>query len=272
MKLPKSIRAILLTLALTWGVFPAATLPPKPVSARQGMVVSSERRASEVGLSILKAGGNAVDAAVATAFALAVTYPGAGNLGGGGFLVLHAKDGRVTTFDFRERAPLAASPTMFLDENGKIRDNSNHEGILSAGVPGSVAGLELAHRKYGRLPWNELLQPAVRLAGKGIPISRFLAKNIPLYRKKFSRYPSSARVFLKPDGTDYQEGELWRQPDLAATLKRIQAEGAADFYRGPTARLIVDFMRHNGGLITADDLAKYEAVERPPLRGTYRGL
>ena len=109
------------------------------------------------------------------------------------------------------------------------------------------------------------------MAEQGIPISRFLSKNIPLYRKKFSRYPSSARVFLKPDGTGYQEGELWRQPDLAATLKRIQAEGAADFYRGPTARLIVDFMRHNGGLITADDLAKYEAVERPPLRGTYRG-
>jgi gamma-glutamyltranspeptidase/glutathione hydrolase len=271
MKPPKSIRAVLLTLALTWGVFPAAPQPPKPVSARQGMVVSSERRASDVGLSILKAGGNAVDAAVATAFALAVTYPGAGNIGGGGFLVLHTKEGLVTTFDFREKAPLDASPTMFLDESGEIRDKSNHEGTLSAGVPGSVAGLELAHKKFGKLAWAKLIQPAIRLAERGFPVSRHMAKNIPLYREKFSRYPSSARVFLKPDGTTYRAGEVWRQPDLAATLKRIQEEATADFYRGATARLIVDFMRHNGGLITADDLAKYEPVERPPLRGTYRG-
>ena len=154
MKTRRSARLAVVVLALTSAAFSAAPREPRPVPAKHGLVVSSERRASEVGLSILKAGGNAVDAAVATAFALAVTYPGAGNLGGGGFLVLHAKDGRVTTFDFRERAPFAASPTMFLDECGKIRENSNHEGILSAGVPGSVAGLVLAHRKYGRLTWR----------------------------------------------------------------------------------------------------------------------
>ena len=235
------------------------------------MVVSSERRATEVGLDVLKSGGNAVDAAVATAFALAVTYPGAGNIGGGGFLVLHTKDGRLTTFDFREKAPLAAAPTMFLDENGEVRDNANPGGILSAGVPGSVAGLELAHRKHGRLPWPRLVQPAVRLAEAGFPVSRHFSTNLETtYLRNFLRYPSTARAFLKPDGSVYKPGETWRQPDLAATLKRIQAEGAAGFYTGETARLIVEFMKKSGGLITAADLAKYEPVERPPLRGKYR--
>jgi gamma-glutamyltranspeptidase/glutathione hydrolase len=273
MKTRRSARLAVAALALASAALSAAPPEHQPVSARRGLVVSSERRASEVGLSILKAGGNAVDAAVATAFALAVTYPGAGNIGGGGFLVLHTQDGRVTTFDFREKSPLAASPTMFLDERGDIRDKANHEGILSAGVPGSVAGLELAHRKYGKLAWNDLLRPAVQLADEGFPVSRYFSKNIDtIYRAKFSRFPSSARVFLKPDGTVYQPGEIWRQPDLAATLKRIQSEGAKGFYRGETARLIVDFMKKNGGLITAEDLAKYEAVERKPLRGSYRGL
>jgi gamma-glutamyltranspeptidase/glutathione hydrolase len=273
MKTRRSVRLAVAALALASAALSAAPREPRPVPAKHGLVVSSERRASEIGLSILKAGGNAVDAAVATAFALAVTYPGAGNIGGGGFLVFHTQDGRVTTFDFREKAPLAASPTMFLDERGDIRDKANHEGILSAGVPGSVAGLELAHRKYGKLTWNDLLRPAVQLADEGFPVSRYFSKNVETtYRAKFLRCPSSARVFLKPDGTVYQPGELWRQPDLAATLKRIQSEGARDFYRGATAKLIVDFMNKIGGLITAEDLAKYEAVERKPLRGSYRGL
>jgi len=272
MKTPRPIQAVFLAMVLASGGFPAAPQEPKLVSAEHGIVVSSERRASEVGLSVLKAGGNAVDAAVATAFALAVIYPGAGNIGGGGFLVLHTKDGRVTTFDFREKASLAASPGMFLDEQGEIRDNANHQGILSAGVPGSVAGLELAHKKYGKLAWKDVLQPAIQLADQGFPVSRYFSKNLETtYRAKFLRYPSSARVFLKPDGTVYRAGELWRQPDLAATLKRIQSEGAADFYRGTTAGLIADFMNKSGGLITADDLAKYEAVERKPIHGTYRG-
>jgi gamma-glutamyltranspeptidase/glutathione hydrolase len=272
MKLPKITLAVLQMLALAPGSFPSPAQEPKPVPAEHGLVVSSERRASEVGLSILKTGGNAVDAAVATAFALAVTYPGAGNIGGGGFLVLHTKNGRVTTFDFREKAPLAASPGMFLDEQGEIRDDANHQGILSAGVPGSVAGLELAHKKYGKLAWKDVLRPAVQLADQGFPVSRSFSKNLETtYRAKFLQYPSSARVFLKPDGTVYRAGELWRQPDLAATLKRIQADGAADFYRGATAKLIADFMKRNGGLITGADLAEYEAVERKPLHGTYRG-
>jgi gamma-glutamyltranspeptidase/glutathione hydrolase len=266
-----AVPGVFLVMVLASGAFPAAPQEPKPVSARHGIVVSSERLASNVGLSILKAGGNAVDAAVATAFALAVTYPGAGNIGGGGFIVLHTKHGRVTTFDFREKAPLAASPTMFLDEQGKIRDDSNHQGILSVGVPGTVAGLELAHKRYGKLAWKEIIQPAVELAEQGFPMSRYKSGNLENYRVKFLRYPSSAKVFLKPDGTVYRPGELWRQPDLAATLKRIQHEGSADFYSGETAKLIVDFMRKNGGLITLDDLARYEAVERKPLHGKYRG-
>jgi gamma-glutamyltranspeptidase/glutathione hydrolase len=266
-----AVPGVFLVMVLASGAFPAAPQEPKAVSARHGIVVSSERLASDVGLSILKAGGNAVDAAVATAFALAVTYPGAGNIGGGGFIVLHTKHGRVTTFDFREKAPLAASPTMFLDEQGKIRDDSNHQGILSVGVPGTVAGLELAHKRYGKLAWKEIIQPAVELAEQGFPMSRYKSGNLENYRVKFLRYPSSAKVFLKPDGTVYRPGELWRQPDLAATLKRIQHEGSADFYSGETAKLIVDFMRKNGGLITLDDLARYEAVERKPLHGKYRG-
>lgn len=267
----RPVLLIILALSLALTTSGAAAPPPKPVTARHGIVVSSERRASEVGRDVLKAGGNAVDAAVATAFALAVTYPGAGNIGGGGFLVLHTKDGRVTTFDFREKAPLAATPTMFLDGSGRVRDRANQEGILSVGVPGSVAGLELAQKKFGRLPWAELVRPAVRLAEQGFPVSQHMAGSIPLLRDKFLAYPSSARVFLKPDGSTFRAGETWRQPDLAATLKRIESRGAAGFYGGETARLIVDFMRKTGGLITAEDLTKYRAVERPPLRGTYRG-
>ena len=234
MKTRRFARLAVAALALASAALSAAPPEPQPVSAQRGLVVSSERRASEVGLSILKAGGNAVDAAVATAFALAVTYPGAGNIGGGGFLVLHTQDGRVTTFDFREKAPLAASPTMFLDERGDIRDKANHEGILSAGVPGSVAGLELAHRKYGKLAWNELIRPAVQLADEGFPVSRYFSKNVETtYRAKFLRYPSSARVFLKPDGTAYQPGET-----LAPARPRRDAETnpkgrrGRDFYRG----------------------------------------
>ncbi|OGD21665.1 MAG: gamma-glutamyltransferase [Candidatus Aminicenantes bacterium RBG_16_63_16] len=273
MKARRPVTAAILAMILAAAASSAAPQMPKTVAAKHGLVVSSERQASEVGLSILKTGGNAVDAAVATAFALAVTYPGAGNIGGGGFLVLYTKDDRVTTLDFREKAPLAASPGMFLDEQGEIRDDANHQGILSAGVPGSVAGLELAHKKYGKLPWKDVLQPAVQVADQGFPVSLYFSKNLETtYMAKFLRHPSTARVFLKPDGTVYQPGELWRQPDLAATLKRIQTKGAADFYRGATAKLIVEFMKKSGGLITAEDLAKYEAVERKPLHGTYRGF
>jgi gamma-glutamyltranspeptidase/glutathione hydrolase len=264
-----SIAPLLISLAI--GSFLAPGNAFEPVSAKNGMVVSSEHHASEVGRSILKAGGNAVDAAVAMSFALAVTYPGAGNIGGGGFFVLCRKDGAVTTIDFREKAPLGSSPKMFLDETSNIRNNSNHEGILSVGVPGTVAGLELAHGKYGRLSWKELIEPAIKLAEDGFSLSQYLSDNFGYHKKAFLKYPSSAKVFLKADRTNYLPGEIWRQPDLADTLKRIQKHGPADYYEGMTAGLIRDFMRKNGGLITLEDLGKYEAVERKPIHGSYKG-
>ncbi len=244
-----------------------------PAYARNGMVVSASEIASETGRDILQRGGNAVDAAVATAFALAVTWPSAGNLGGGGFLVYHGADGRVTAFDFREKAPLAATRTMYLDENGRIRNNSNHDGLLAVGVPGTVAGLFAAHKKLGSLPWAELVAPAEKLARKGIPMSWAVYQHTKSEWMKayFEKYPSTAKVFLKKDGSAYEPGELWRQPDLAETLARIRKHGRDGFYKGKTAHLLAKFMRENGGIITEKDLAEYEAVERKPVHGTYRG-
>jgi gamma-glutamyltranspeptidase/glutathione hydrolase len=241
-----------------------------PVSAKNGMVVCSDSNASKIGLQILKEGGNAVDAAIAMSFALAVTYPGAGNLGGGGFLLYYRNDGLITSIDFREKAPLNSNPKMFLDNNGNIKDNSNHDGILSAGVPGTVAGLDLAHKKYGKLPWEKLLAPAIVLAENGFHISEHLSNNFKYYRNDFLKYPSSFNVFLKKDSSVYAAGEIWRQTDLAQTLKRIQKSGKEDFYNGQTAKLISEFMRKNGGLINFEDLKKYDAVERNPIHTTYR--
>jgi gamma-glutamyltranspeptidase/glutathione hydrolase len=243
----------------------------EPVTASHGMVVCSEKNASEIGLEILKKGGNAVDAAIAMSFALAVTHPGAGNIGGGGFLIYYRKDGLITSIDFREKAPLGSKEKMFLDEEGNIKNNSNHEGILSVGVPGTVAGLEMAHRKYGKLDWKKLIDPAIDLAGNGFHISKYLADNFKYFKNEFLKYPSSFNVFLKKDSSTYSTGELWRQTDLANTLKRIREFGKEDFYNGKTSKLIAEFMHTNGGLITLDDLKKYRAVERKPVNCNYRG-
>jgi len=242
-----------------------------PLRVENGIVTSASRIASEVGVDVLKQGGNAVDAAIATAFALAVTWPTAGNIGGGGFLVFHGEDGNATTFDFREKAPLATTETMYLGEDGKVVDNSNHRGLLSAGVPGTVAGLYLAHQRLGRLPWSVLVAPSVKLAREGIPISYALFDGFRRNLSFWQTYPSSAEVFLKVDGSEYQLGDTWFQPDLAITLERIQNEGRDGFYKGENARLLANFMASGGGLITEEDLALYEAVEREPVRGTYRG-
>lgn len=247
-----------------------------PVTARHGMVVSDHALASEVGAEVLRQGGNAVDAAVATAFALAVTLPSAGNIGGGGFLVYYGADGYATSFDFREKAPLAATDTMFAT-GGEVRidttfrGQANHVGPLSVGVPGTVAGLWMAHQRLGRLPWSELVAPAVRLADEGFPVSWDMQWFFEWVADNADTYASTAKVFLKPDGTPYEPGEVWRQPDLARTLRRIQQDGRDGFYRGETARLLVDYMRSLGGLITEEDLARYEAVEQPPVHGTFRG-
>jgi gamma-glutamyltranspeptidase/glutathione hydrolase len=207
----------------------------------------------------------------ATAFALAVTRPSAGNIGGGGFLVYHGADGAVTSFNFREKAPLAATETMFLDETGEIRDDANHDGPLSVGVPGTVAGLWMAHQRLGSLPWKTLVQPAVDLAEQGFPSTWAMQGFLRWLRENAEAYPSTAEVFLKPGGALYEPGELWKQPDLAATLKRIRDRGRDGFYEGKTAELIADYMREAGGLITEEDLAAYEAVEQPPIHGTFRG-
>lgn len=242
-----------------------------PVRGKNGVVASSSAIASEVGVEVLKKGGNAVDAAVATAFTMAVTWPGAGNIGGGGFLIYHGADGEATAFDFREKAPLASTRTMYLDDDGNIRDNANHDSLLAVGVPGTVAGLALAHRRFGTLPWEELLQPAIDLARTGVPLSWHLHDAFKELKPWWDKYPSSAKIFLKKDGSFYEPGDLWKQPDLANTLQRIQEHGKDGFYKGETARLFADFMEKNGGIITLEDLEKYRAIEREPIRGNYRG-
>ncbi len=243
-----------------------------PTPARHGMVATSHYLASEVGRDVMmNHGGNAVDAAVAAAFALAVVYPSAGNIGGGGFMLYHGADGMATSFNFREKAPLAASSRMYLDDEGEIWNKSNHEGLLSVGVPGTVAGLKLAHDRLGSLPWKDLVQPAIDLAETGFPVDWYLRRFMEWVEEHRVKVPSTARVFLDSTGAAIEPGEMLRQSNLAATLRRVQAEGKDGFYKGETARLIVQFMRENGGLITHEDLARYEAVEQPPLKGTYRG-
>jgi len=242
-----------------------------PVRGKNGVVSSSSAIASAAGVEILKKGGNAVDAAIATAFAMAVTWPGAGNIGGGGFLIYHGADGESRAFDFREKAPLASTKTMYLDADGNVRDNSNHDSLLAVGVPGTVAGMELAHQRFGSLEWAELLQPAIDLARDGMPISWYLHDSFKRGKPWWDRYPSSAKIFLREDGSFYEPGDTWQQPDLADTLERIQKDGKDGFYKGKTATLIADFMAKNGGIITLEDLEKYQAFEREPIRGNYRG-
>jgi gamma-glutamyltranspeptidase / glutathione hydrolase len=244
---------------------------PAQTYGQNGMVVSDHYLASEVGVAIMKKGGNAIDATVATAFALAVTHPEAGNIGGGGFIVLMKSDGGVTTFDFREKAPLAASPTMFLDENGKIRDNSNHKGLLSVGVPGTIAGLFQAHQKYGKLPWKDLVQPAVDLAKNGFPMSWGLYNAAVRVSKMDASYDIMQNFFRGANGEVVAPGEIWKQPALAKTLEAIRDQGRDGFYKGAVAVEIENYMKVNGGIITQEDLAKYEAVERAPLKTTFKG-
>ena len=248
-----------------------ATVPAdRPAVAREGMVVSAHRLASAIGDSILRRGGNAVDAAVATGFALAVVYPRAGNIGGGGFMVIRFPDGEATAMDFREKAPLAAHPEMWLDENGEYDRERHHLSHRAVGVPGTVAGFAYVHEKYGHLPWAELVDPAVRLARDGWIMTPGVAASLESVLDDFQRYPASVAAFSR-EGDPYVTGDVFRQPDLAATLARIRDRGRDGFYTGETARLIVAEMERGDGLITLEDLARYEPVERAPVRGTYRG-
>jgi len=239
-----------------------------PVRAEHGMVVSTDGYASEVGLGILRAGGNAVDAAVATAFALAVVNPEAGNIGGGGFLLLRLADGRAAALDFRERAPRAASRDMYLDANGQLT-NGSVEGHRAVGVPGTVAGLWEAHRRYGSLPWADVVAPAIRLT-EGIVIRERLARSLAMIGTELNDFPATARIFL-PAGRVIGLGDTLVQRDLAETLRRIQRAGRDGFYTGRTADLFAAEMRRGGGLITRADLAAYQPAWREPIRFTYRG-
>ena len=240
-----------------------------PYRARQGMVVSQSDIASEVGWKVMREGGNAIDGAVATALALAVTHPTAGNIGGGGFIVYRGGDGTTTTFDFREMAPAGATPTMWM-KDGKYDFDIHHNSHRSVGVPGTVAGLYLAHQKLGSKPWKDLVLPAVALARDGFEISEGLASSLARMIPEFKKYPASLAQFSK-SGVAYTAGEILKQPDLAKSLQRIADKGPAGFYEGETAELIEKEMQANGGLITRDDLKKYVAKERAPLKGTYRG-
>ena len=237
----------------------------------EGMVSSQQWIASQVGADVLARGGNAVDAAIATGFALAVTHPTAGNIGGGGFMVIRFPNGQSTTIDFREKAPLAAHPEMWLDENGEYSAEVHHRSHRAVGVPGTVAGFDKAHRLYGRADWDDLVDPAVELAADGFELSEALAGSIGRFAEgRGSRYEATVAALTR-DGTPYRPGETWRQPDLARTLERIRDERRDGFYRGETARLIAEEMRRGGGIITEEDLERYEARERAPIQGTYRG-
>ncbi len=236
-----------------------------------GAVVSVDGHATRVGLDILRAGGNAVDAAIAVGMALAVTHPQAGNLGGGGFMVVYlADEDRYTTLDFREMAPSAANAGMYLGEDGRPVRGLNYVGWKAVGVPGTVAGFEAAHR-WGRLDWADLIEPAIDLAARGFWVDPYLAGSFARVAPTFRRYEGSAQAFLHGDGSSYSAGERFVQPDLAWSLQQIADGGADAFYRGPIADRLVEAMEANGGLITAADLARYEPIEREPVRGTYRG-
>ena len=241
----------------------------KPVSTKNGMVVSASTIASKVGVEILKAGGNAIDASVAVGFALAVTYPYAGNLGGGGFMVIHFHDGNNTTIDFRETAPLLANKNMFLDSNGNFISSLSEEGATSAGVPGSVSGLIYALEKYGTLTLSKVIQPAIDLAKKGWTLQKEDALSFKETLPIFSKYPSSLKVFSK-EGEPYVEGDLFVQSELANTLELIKTYGTDGFYKGKVAELLVKQMDELGGYISLTDLENYKPFERAPIVGTYR--
>ena len=243
----------------------------QPVRAQHGMVASTSEIASRVGVEIMQRGGNAVDAAVAVGLALAVVWPFAGNLGGGGFMMIRRADGSTEIVDYREKAPASATRDMYLDKSGKVIGGESTIGYKAVGVPGSVAGLALAEQRHGRLKWADVVEPAIRLAADGFTLNNITSGGIKNTAKLLSRFPDSNRIFLR-GGNYYKEGETLVQPELAATLKRLKEQGPREFYEGETARLIVEDMKANGGLISAGDLKEYQPAIRKPITGSYRGF
>ena len=278
----RKIIPILIIVFIPFGIQSNSSLPiieynsiNHPVISKTGMVVSQRQSASEVGAEILRKGGNAVDAAVATGLALAVVLPRAGNLGGGGFMVVYLKDkDKTITIDYRERAPSAAHRDLFLDENGNYDKNKAQFSLLSAGVPGTVAGLHHALTKYGTMTWQEVLEPSIRLAEQGFSVPHDLANILASerYKKRLSSNEAAAKSYYKTDKSNYQAGEILKLPDLAWTLKQLSDNGPDAFYKGEIAKKIVKEMERNGGLITAQDLKNYTPVERSPVEGTYKNF
>ena len=278
----RKIIPVLTIVFISFGIQSNSSLPiieynsiNHPVISKTGMVVSQRQSASEVGAEILRKGGNAVDAAVATGLALAVVLPRAGNLGGGGFMVVYLKDkDKTITIDYRERAPSAAHRDLFLDENGNYDKNKAQFSLLSAGVPGTVAGLHHALTKYGTMTWQEVLEPSIRLAEQGFSVPHDLANILASerYKKRLSSNEAAAKSYYKTDKSNYQAGEILKLPDLAWTLKQLSDYGPDAFYKGEIAKKIVKEMEKNGGLITAQDLKNYTPVERSPVEGTYKNF
>lgn len=263
-----NMKLLLFSLILFITLFPNSGFTQGEIY-KNGVVVSAHPEASRVGLNILKKGGNAIDAAVAVQFALAVVYPSAGNIGGGGFLVYRSAKGEVNSLDFREKAPFKASKEMFLDKNGQVNKDKSLYGHLAAGVPGTVDGMVKAHKKYGKLTWRELIDPAINLAENGFPITPKQARELNGMRSEFITYNPGSIPFVKPSG-DWQSGDLLIQKDLSHTLKLIRDKGRAGFYAGETARAISEEMKRGKGLISEKDLIEYQSVWRTPITGQYK--
>jgi len=265
---------ICLALSLTLTILPfslANAASPDPVKAEHGMVVTAQRLASDVGVAVLKDGGNAVDAAVAVGYALAVVYPTAGNIGGGGFMTVRFKDGKTTFLDFRERAPKASTKTMYLDAKGDPVPGLSTVGYLAVGVPGSVAGFELAREKYGTKSREELMAPAIRFATDGFALEQGDVASLKGGAKKLAKDPAAAAIFVKPDGQNFAVGDRLVQPDLAKTLKDISDKGTDAFYKGPTADAIVKASTDNKGILAKADFETYAVRELKPVECNYRG-
>ena len=265
-----ALLAVLLCLAGLALPARGAAYPPVK-DAGNGLVMTSHALADAVGREVLESGGNAVDAAVAVGYALAVVHPAAGNIGGGGFAVIRMADGETVTCDFREKAPLAATPDMYLDAAGNVIPGAGTLGYKAAAVPGTVAGLSVLSARFGTKPLPDLMAPAIRLAREGFAINARQERSMAEFAADFAKFSSTGKYFLKPDGTAYKEGERFIQKDLARTLSLVAEEGPDAFYRGAVAELIVRDMEANGGLVSREDLAGYTVAWREPVKGTYRG-
>lgn len=284
MRPTKQLKPLLLTIAMALPLLSSPTLyadepsifsqmaTAQPVWAQHGMVASQETLASRTGIEILKQGGNAVDAAVAVAFSLAVTLPRAGNLGGGGFMLVHiAKENKTIAIDYREMAPSKATKEIFLDEHGDAVSKLSREHGLAVGVPGTVMGMSLALEKYGTMTLAEVTAPAIKMAQDGVSVTPDLALSLSGLKRRMSQWPSTAAIFYKADGSNYQVDDMLKQPELAHSLRLIAEQGSKGFYQGETAAKLVNAVQEAGGIMTLDDLKNYQVVEREPVRGQYRG-